>query len=130
MKFHPAELFIIYDSSSTFCRQTLAYAYTLTKHVQSHDVQKVRFTTTLWREILGRLGLSAKDLLNRAHEDYQRRIAGGSYHDEDWLNILMRNPHLIKYPIAIKADRAILCKSPTDILKLTQYQPSPERVLV
>ncbi|MEL6537408.1 MAG: glutaredoxin [Bacteroidota bacterium] len=118
MKFHPNELFFLYNASSTYSRQTLAYAYTLTKHVQVHDVRQDPFTTTIWREILTRLDCTAKDLLNRAHRDYQRTIAGGNYDEEAWLYILMHNPHLIRYPIAIFGSKAVLCKSPTDILKL------------
>ncbi|HAA13432.1 MAG TPA: glutaredoxin [Cytophagales bacterium] len=126
MKFHPNELFFIYDASSTYSRQTLAYAYTFTKHVQAHEVQKDPFTTTLWREILNRLNCSAKDLLNRAHKDYQGVIAGGSYDEEAWLHILTHNAHLIRYPIAIFGKKAVLCKSPTDIQKLRPAKPKVE----
>lgn len=128
MKLHPSELFIIYDPTNTYGRRTLAYAHSHTSHVQSHDVMKEKFTTTHWGEILDRLGLRAKDLLNRAHQDYQRTIAGGNYGDDDWLTILTHNPHLIRYPIALKGQNAVLCKSPTDIFKLPDVTPDPRQV--
>ena len=122
MKFHPTELFFIYDPTSTYSRQTLAYAYTLTPHVQVHEIGKDPFTTTLWRQILNYLDLPAKSLFNRANRQYQKTIAGGQYNDEDWLNILTHNPHMIDYPIAVLGNRGVLCKSPTDILKLANTQ--------
>jgi arsenate reductase len=73
---------------------------------------------TGWRSILDKLKLRPKDLLNRAHPDYQNKIAGKTWDDEGWLNILIRNPHLLKAPIAIKREKAVLCISPNDILRL------------
>jgi arsenate reductase len=68
---------------------------------------------------LNRLNLRAKDLLNRAHPDYQEKIAGNSFDEEGWLNVLVQNPCLLKAPIAIKNNKAVLCVRPSQILMLS-----------
>jgi arsenate reductase len=118
MKIHPSELYFYHSSSQPIDKQTKAYAKSVTRFVNEIDLLKERLTATQWDQILLMLGLRAKDLLNRAHPDYQQMIAGRDWDEEGWLNILVNYPHLIKSPIAIFRNRAILCKTPTDILKL------------
>jgi arsenate reductase (glutaredoxin) len=118
MKMHPNELFFYYNASHQGDKQARAYARSVSRYVNEINMEKEKITTTGWRTILDKLNLRPKDLLNRAHPDYQNQIAGKSWDDESWLHILVKFPHLIKAPIAIKRDKAILCTNPTDVLKL------------
>lgn len=118
MKLHPSELYFYHSPLQTVDKQTKAYAKSLTKFVNEIDVIKEKITATQWNQILNLLNLRPKDLLNRAHPDYQQNIAGKDWDDEGWLNILANYPYLIKAPIAIYKNRAILCNTPSDILKL------------
>jgi len=118
MKMHPNELYFYFNPTHNVDKQMRAYAHAVANHVNEINIEKEPITSTGWRSILQKLNLRPKDLLNRAHPDYQNLIAGKSWDDEGWLNILIRNPHLIKAPIAIKKERAVLCISPNDILKL------------
>lgn len=120
MKLHPNELFIYYDPSTNTGKQTRAYAYSLTRNVNEALCNKVRLTSTIWKKLLDMLNLRPKDLLNRAHSDYQTKIAGNNYDDEGWLNVLINYPYLLKAPIAIMNNKAILCCNPTDVLKLVK----------
>ncbi len=118
MRFHPNELVIFYDPTSETGKKARAMAYSLTKHVNEVQTNKNRLSTTIWKELLGKLQLRPKDLLNRAHPEYQSKIAGNAFDDEGWLNVLSQNPNLLKAPIALKNKRAILCTRPNDVLKL------------
>ena len=118
MKTHPNELFFYFSPGQSLDKQARAYARSVSKNINEIDIQKQRITTTGWRNILNKLNLRAKDLLNRAHPDYQALIAGNTWDDESWLHILVNNPHLVKAPIAIKKGRAILCTKPQEVLKL------------
>lgn len=118
MKLHPSELYFYHSPAQPINKQTKAYAKSLTKFVNEIDVIQEKITATQWDQILNMLGLRPKDLLNRSHPDYQNLIAGKDWDDEGWLNILSRYPYLIKSPIAIFKNKAILCKTPSDILKL------------
>lgn len=118
MKIHPSELYLYHNSAQLNVKQTLAYAKSITRFVNEIDIIKEKVTTTQWYTLLLKLNLRAKDLLNRAHPDYQNLIAGNDWDEDSWLQILVRYPYLIKSPIAIFRDKAILCNTPTDILKL------------
>ncbi|PZX55424.1 arsenate reductase [Algoriphagus ratkowskyi] len=118
MKTHPSELYFYHSPSQQIDKQTLAYAKSIYQFVNTIDLSKERLTPTQWNTLLLKLNLRAKDLLNRAHPDYQKNIAGKNWDDESWLNILIKSPNLIKAPIASLRQKAILCITPTDILKL------------
>lgn len=118
MKMHPSELYFYHSPAQPVDKQTLAYAKSISNFVNTIDLTKERLTATQWNSLLIKLNLRAKDLLNRAHPDYQRFIAGKNWDEESWLNILIKSPNLIKAPIASLRNRAILCLTPTDILKL------------
>ena len=118
MKIHPSELYLYHSPEQPVDKQTIAYAKTLTRFVNEIDLMKEKITATQWDQILILLQLRAKDLLNRAHPDYQKLIAGKDWDEEGWLNILVKFPHLIQAPIAIYKSKAIVCRTPSDILKL------------
>ena len=118
MKIHPNELVLLYHAETPTGKQTRAMAQTLSSNVNEFHYDKVRFTTTIWRSLLDKLELRPKDLLNRAHPDYQSKINGKNLDDEGWLNVIMQHPYLIKAPIAITTKKAILCIKPNDILKI------------
>ncbi len=118
MKTPEKELLLYYDPNSSVGKKTRAYAHSLTKHVRDVEIQKTRFTTTQWKQILNMLNLDPKKLLNKAHPYYQQHIRGRSFDEEGWLNILSNNPDIIRAPIVIKGNKAVLCDTPTDIYKL------------
>lgn len=115
---HPNELFFYYIPSHSIDKQARAYARSVSRYVNEINIEKEHITTTGWRTILDKLHLRPKDLLNRAHPEYQRQIAGKTWDDESWLHILAKHPYLLKAPIAIKREKAVLCTKPGEIFKL------------
>lgn len=118
MKQHPNELLFYYNPTHSVDKQMRAYAQSISKHINEINIEKEPITLTGWQSILNKLSLRPKDLLNRAHPDYQTHIAGKTWDDESWLTILVRFPHLLKAPIAIRKNKAVLCLTPNNILEL------------
>ncbi len=118
MKTHPNELVICYNPATESHKRTVAFARSMNDHVHELPYGRDGFTTTIWRDIIGMLGISPKDLLNKADPAYQEKIRGADFDDEGWLNVLMANPQLIKAPIAIWKNKALLCLNPSDIYRL------------
>ncbi len=118
MRVHDNEILIIYNPDSSADRKTVAHAQSMTKHVRSMAFDTNPATTTQFRGIINMLGVHPKEMLNKADPYYQANIRGREFDDEDWLNILIRNPQLLKSAIAIKGKKAIICNTPTDIYKL------------
>jgi len=118
MKTHPREVLIYYNSKSSSDRKTLAHAQSTGFKVRSFCHSKSPSTTTSWKGILRKLDKHPKEILNKADPYYQSNIRGREFTAEGWLKVIKHNPELIKAPIAMNGDRAILCETPTDIYKL------------
>lgn len=118
MKTHYREILVYYNPESSSDRKTVAHAQSLSPHVKSFAFGKTPSTDTSWRMILAALELHPKELLNKAHPYYQQHIRGREFDNESWLKILRYNSGLIKAPIAIRGDKAVLCSNPTDIYQL------------
>ncbi len=118
MKVHSRELLLFYNPQSSADRKTLAHARGTGQKVISYDHKNSRSTTTIWRSILSTMNKHPKELLNKAHPYYQANIKGKEFDMHGWLNILQRNPDLIRHPIAIKGSKAIFCETPTDVYKI------------
>ncbi len=112
------EILVYYDPNSTTARKVLALARTMAPNVNEVEYHKTKFTGKMWRSLLTSLDLHPKKLLNKAHPYYQENIRGRDFDDEGWLRILIHNPDLIKAPIAIKGNNAVLCDNPSEIFKL------------
>lgn len=113
------ELTLVYDSSTAEGRKALAFAYSLAPKVNKQDVSEVSLSTTFVRQVLKQLNLRPKDLLNRAHPYYQQHLRGRDLDTEGWLNVLTHNPGLLKAPIALQGDKAVLCEPASTIYKLS-----------
>lgn len=119
MQFHPNELLLIYSNpSSSTAKQTKAYAKSVSSHVREINLNNTKFTTTLWKEVVNMLKLRPKDLLDKSKPEYQAKVQGNTFTMTGWLEVLNNNPDLLKAPIAIYQKRAVMCRKPTDILRL------------
>ena len=122
MKTHSREIMIYYNPERSSDRQTVAHAKGITRHIKSYAHSSSPSTGYSWQVILKSLEIHPKELLNKADPYYQQHIRGREFDMEGWLKVLQYNPQLIKAPIAIRGNKAILCKSPTDIYKLVADQ--------
>ena len=118
MEFHRNELFLIYDPHSNVGKQTKAMALDLCSHINEVDVMHERMSPTYWREIVTMLGVHPKELLDTTHPEYKTKVGDNDYTMDGWLEVLVHDGYLIKYPIVVFNQSAVLCHTPTDIMKL------------
>jgi arsenate reductase len=121
---HHREILIYYHPESSSHRQTVAHAKALSPHIISYSFAQAPSTGTSWQQILHALNIDPKELLNKAHPYYQANIRGREFDEENWVKVIKNNPDLLKAPIAMRGNRAIMCHTPTDIYKLTEMSPS------
>jgi arsenate reductase-like glutaredoxin family protein len=57
-------------------------------------------------------------LINSGHPAYAELFSGRQYAEQDVLEILFHHPELVKGPIGIHQNKAVLCNEAKDILKL------------
>lgn len=116
--FNSRELYLIYNPDSELDSKALALAYSVNSVVHEIDVMSKTITPLLWKEILNLLHVGPSSLINNGHPDYNRLIAGKDFSEDDYLEVLFQNPQLVKGPIGVLHDRAVLCDDPNDILRL------------
>lgn len=113
-----SEIQIYYNVNDSKAKKAIVYAKSLSSKVQTFDIQKTKGTGTIWRSILTKLNKTPKELLDKSKPYYQQNIRGRDFEDRDWIYLLMNNPQLVRCPIAIRGNRAILLDNPTDIFKI------------
>ena len=113
-----SEIKIYYNQNDEKAKKALIYALSMSSNVQTFDIEKTRRTGTIWRNILAKLNKSPKDLLDKSKPYYQKNIKGRDFEDRDWIYLLMNNPGLVRSPIAIRGNKAIILDNPTDIYKI------------
>jgi arsenate reductase len=120
MKTHQREILIYYNPESSNDRKTVAHAQSLVPYIRTFAFDKAPSNGTSWRQILKSLDMHPKELLNKAHPYYQSDLRGRDFDEADWVNVLRYNPSLLKAPIAIRGEKAILCTTATDVYKLME----------
>ena len=113
-----AEIQLYYNPECSKAKKAIAYARSMVSRVNTIDIQKTRGTGTIWRSILSKLDKSPKELLDKSKPYYQENIRGRDFEDREWLYLLMNNPDLVRSPIAIRGNKAIILDNPTDIYKI------------
>ncbi len=112
------EISIIYNANCSKAKKAMAYARSLAKAVDSIEYDKWGTTATKWKEVLAKMNKRPKDILDKSKPYYQQNLRGREFEDRDWLSVVMRNPELIRSPIAIRGGKAIFLDNPTDIYRI------------
>ncbi len=120
MKTHQREILIYYNADKASHKKVIALARSMGIPVRTYTFEQAPSTTTSWQQIIRTLKLHPKELLNKADPYYQENIRGCDFSEACWLNIIQKNPHLIKAPIALRGNRAVLCEQGSEIFSLGQ----------
>ncbi len=71
------------------------------------------------RELLGKLGISARALLRKGEDDYKSLgLADESLGEGELIDAMASHPKLIERPIVVKGERAVLGRPPENALDL------------
>lgn len=71
------------------------------------------------RGILGKLGVSARDLLRKGEDDYKTlKLANAELSEDELIAAMVSHPKLIERPIVIKGSKARLGRPPEQVLEL------------
>ena len=70
------------------------------------------------RELLGKLGLAAADLVRRGEAEYKACGLGRDSTEDDIVAAMAAHPKLIERPIVVCGERAVLGRPPENVLDL------------
>jgi len=119
MYLNKRELTLLYNSSRELDRKTLAMAHTLGVNINRQDLNSARVSETLFMMFLNKLQMEPKHVLDKSNLFYQSELRGKNYTSSEWYEIILRNPSLLRAPLAMYREKAIMCTSPNDMLRIS-----------
>ena len=122
MEWNPKEVTIIYNFEKRQGREAVAYGKEIAENVREIDISKNPLTERQMAELLMKLDVKVEEIIDRTSELYQDKYEGVDMEEQDWLGVIKQNPELMKTPIGILGNKAVICESPNDILKLDDGQ--------
>jgi arsenate reductase (glutaredoxin) len=101
------------------CRATLALLKDSGQEFDAVNYYEVPLTIERLGELIEKLGLPVRDVL-RSDEPLARslKLAERQLSDDELIKIMVDNPDLIQRPIVVRDDEAVLCRPPTNVMKL------------
>jgi arsenate reductase (glutaredoxin) len=66
------------------------------------------FTDQSLKELIKKLGIKPLDIVRTQEADYKLKYKGKTLSDDQWIGILVKNPKLIRRPIILKGEKAVL----------------------
>ena len=71
------------------------------------------------RDLLGKLGIGARDLLRTGEDEYKTlNLADSSLSDDGLIDAMAAHPKLIERPILVAGDKAMIGRPPEKILEI------------
>jgi arsenate reductase len=74
------------------------------------------------RAILHKLGLKPEQIVRKGEAIYKQNFAGVALDDDEWLEVLVKNPVLIERPIVVNGNRAAIGR-PTEHIEALLKAP-------
>ncbi len=106
------------SSQSGHVSSLMPIALAITEHVRQIDVTQEPVTQTIMAQILTMTDAHPRDLINPQSRLYQEKYADKDFDEHEWLNILRVEPELWGPPVAIRGDKAVICRHGYDINQL------------
>lgn len=78
------------------------------------------------KRIIKLLKIPAEELVRKKEALYLESFADAEKSEDEWIEILHKNPQLIERPIVIKGRKAVLARPPEKIWKWLKIRPSSE----
>jgi arsenate reductase len=70
------------------------------------------------QKILKSLGIKPSQLMRKSEGLFKEKYRGKNLSEDEWLDVLVKNPILIERPIVIKGNKAMIGRPPENVLKI------------
>lgn len=97
---------------NTRCRKSRAgLQYVEEKGIKPEIIEYLKdqaFTFESLKDIISKLQIKPEELIRKQEADYKQNHKGKNYSDDEWINIMVDNPKLIRRPIIVKGNKAVV----------------------
>ena len=114
-----SEATIYHNPRCSKSRQTLALLEQNGVQAQVVNYLEQPPSVSLLRQLLGQLGLTARELIRKGETAYREQgLADESLTEDELLEAMSHYPSLIERPIVVRGERAVLGRPPENVLEL------------
>ena len=82
------------------------------------DYMKEAITPDELTEVLGKLGISASELIRKKEKLWKEEFADKELSDEELVLLMIENPRLMERPILVHGKRAAIGRPPENLLEI------------
>jgi arsenate reductase (glutaredoxin) len=103
------------------CRKSragLEYLSSRTEDYVTVDYLKLGLNREDIREMLLKLHIRPKDLIRTNEDLYKKELKSKNFNDEEWIQIIIENPRLIRRPVIVGKLKAVVGDPVNNIEKL------------
>ncbi|MGK7397210.1 MAG: arsenate reductase family protein [Candidatus Cyclobacteriaceae bacterium M3_2C_046] len=118
MEFNDKEILLFYKPGVKKDKNTYNLAKQVSEHINDVDITKDPPTETHLKEIIMVLGVKAEDIIERDSDIYKKQYDKKEMDEENWIKAMIKNPDLIRTPIAFKGKRGFIIDTPSKVLDL------------
>jgi arsenate reductase len=86
--------------------------------MQVVEYLRTPFTRETLTRLLAKLNLKPEALVRTQEAEYKTSLRGKNFTDEEWIEILLKNPKLIQRPIVDSGIKAVVGQTAADIMRL------------
>ncbi len=97
------------------CRATLSLLKESGAEFESVNYYETLLTVEKLRELIGKLNLSARDILRKDEPSAGHLVAAS---EDEIIKAMIDNPDLMQRPIVVRGNQAKLCRPPENVLEL------------
>jgi len=107
-------------NEDSLTKKVIAFAHATKAVLHVIDICKTKLTGTEWAELASKANLTTADFIQTEHPIYKKTYTNNSVvlDDESAIKILHSHPEVLVYPIALRTNKAVLCKTESDLLQL------------
>lgn len=118
MYYDKKDITFLYNGDRALDRKTLAYAMSMSNRINRQDLTMGKLSETLFDIIIEKLGVEPKAIFDKSNPYYQKELRGAKLSSWAWYQVLKHRPDLLRAPIALFNNKAIMCTTPTDMMKV------------
>lgn len=120
MDFNEREITIFYKPGIKKDTNTYTLARQVSSHIREIDVMKDKVTPTQLKEIVDMLGVDVEKLIERDSDTYREQFHDKDFDESGWIDVLAKNPDMMRTPIVFKGKKGIIIETPSNVLKLDE----------
>ncbi|WP_281542376.1 arsenate reductase family protein [Maribacter aestuarii] len=111
------QLTYIYSSLSHLGKQVLGYVQGARTKVETIDIANEKIADSIWIELAENLGMPLGEIFEKGNGNGLEGEDTKNFDTDDWLKIINNNPGLLRRPIAVNGDKAMLISNRSEILQ-------------